>query len=289
MDIELVATENASEPTGSGRFSWLRFCLWLPACLIVGLTLARAAVIGQSYFAPLVIFPLLVGVGVGAMIFGLMRVGQVGNRPTIVLGTLLAVAAAIGGQHFFSYQAACEHIRRESQMVRSARLAFPDDVRGKIPGPPDPPAGLGEFLSQQAARGRPLLDTYVARGWMAWMSWAMDGLLTLGASLAMVLPAMRQPFCNRCRSWYRVIRSGRVARPVARRLAETAGIAVVDDSAAARCRLLSCIGGCGPTGFELGWDRSPDRTSAIRVWLDTQRRNRITHILDEAAQEECGE
>lgn len=278
MEDHRPVDESALGPTESGRFSWPRFCLWLPACGMVGAALAWVAVVGQSYFAPLVIFPLLVGVGAGALAVGLMRLGQVGNRPTILLGTVLAAGLTIVGQHYVGY---LKTYHRSRGPVDASQAMPPDAAALADRWKPS----FAEFMSAQAARGRPLLGSYVARGWMAWLSWALDGLLTLAAALAMVIPAMRQPYCNRCGSWYGVIRSGRTDVATAGRLAESAELATVDRPTAARYRLLSCHGGCGPTGFDLTWDQSPRGTSSGRAWLDTERRNSITRVLDEAVGE----
>ena len=127
-----------------------------------------------------------------------------------------------------------------------------------------------------------MLGGYIARGGTAWLTWAVDGVLVLAAAVAMVVPAMRQPYCDRCQSWYRVIRSGRIDVPTARRLADVAGVAAADKPTAARYRLLTCNGGCGPTGFDLCWDRWPGGACLVQTWLDAGRRDRITQVLDEA-------
>ena len=69
---------------------------------------------------------------------------------------------------------------------------------------------FGQYVQAQAHRGRPLWSGYVAQGWVAWLSWAIDALLVVAAAVAVTIPAMRVPYCNRCRSWYRTIRSGRI-------------------------------------------------------------------------------
>ena len=61
-------------------------------------------------------------------------------------------------------------------------------------------------MCRQAKVGRPIGFGRVLKGWAAWASWGVDGLLVLVAALAIVIPAIRQPFCNTCRSWYSTIR-----------------------------------------------------------------------------------
>ncbi len=248
----------------------------------MGIPIAWAADVGQSYFAPLVIFPLLVGVGLGAVTVGMMRLAQVGNRPTIVLGTVLGAAVAVAGQHYLDYRTAYDRAERETEVYRQMKRAFPDGVQGQMPAPPE---GLADFLHRQAAAGRPI-DLPQGRvhleGWVVWLSWAIDGLLVLAAALALVIPATRQPYCNRCRSWYRVVRGGRIDAVTARAVALVASVAIVERAKAARFRLFDCNGGCGPIGFQLSWDESPRGTSTVRTWLDADRRDRIVQRLDTA-------
>jgi len=279
MDAEHESIRSLSGPAGGGRFGWGKLALWVPACLLLGALVSRASVVAEAYGRPFLLFPLLVGVGLGAMTVGMMRLLQVGNRPTILLGTVSAAAVTVAGQHYFGYLAAWEAYHQQAAKVEMARQAFPDAVKGRISSPP---ANVFEFLREDAAAGRPLPGGYVARGWGAWASWAVDGLLVLATTLAMVIPAGRQPYCNRCRSWYRVNRSGRIDVPTAGRLAQIAEVAPAEQPTAARYRLLNCNGGCGPTGFELSWDKSPSGTSSVRLWLDPERRNQMVQVLDEA-------
>lgn len=239
------------------------------------------AVVAQTYFAPLVIFPLLVGIGLGAMMVGLMRFGQVGNRPTIVLGAVAAALVTVASQHYFAYLRVYDRPRHQIKTRRATEQQLSESTKWWIPS-------FAEFMRGQAARGRPLPLGYVAEGWAAWTTWAVEGLLVLAAAQAMVIPAMRQPYCNRCRSWYRVIRSGRIDVSTARRLAELAEVAAAERPLAARYRLLSCNGGCGLTCFDLSWDESPGGTSSGRAWLDTDCRNRVSQVLDEVRADDCG-
>ena len=78
--------------------------MWLPLTAGLGVLAAWLAIEVQSYVAPLLVFPILVGIGVGAMNVALMWLVQMGHRPTAVAGVLLAVAFAIVGQHDLSYR-----------------------------------------------------------------------------------------------------------------------------------------------------------------------------------------
>jgi hypothetical protein len=245
---------------------------------------AWAAVVAQDYFAPLIIFPLLVGVGLGALAVALMRVSQVGNRPTVLSGVVLAVAVSVVGQHYLEYRAERRRVERQIDKLRRAGAAFPKLFEGYQP---KPPASFVAYLQTQARIGREMqIRGYVARGWVAWFSWAVDGALVLVATLAMVIPAVRLPFCNSCRSWYRVIRSGRVDGQTAARLAELVG-ACTDGRLriSARYRLLDCHGGCGPASFELAWQEPRRSAFSVQAWLDAECRDQVTRVLDEGCAE----
>lgn len=274
-------------PAVGGRFSWRGLVLWLLAGPVLGLLVAWVAVIAQGYFAPLVIFPLLVGVGLGAMTIVVMRLGQVGNRPTVMLGAVLAGLVTVAGQHYLDYRDECrriEHQNKQNKSARDAQQTYPELLKFDLPQAPD---NVVAYLQAQAEQGREMnVGGYVARGWVAWLSWAIDGLLVFAAALALVVPAMRLPYCDRCRTWYRVIRSGRIDVSTARRLAETTGVPTVDQAVSARYRLLSCNGGCGPTDFQLSWDESPGGTSSVQTWLHAECRNRMMQVLDQTKTED---
>ena len=285
METGQDRTPVGSVPAAGGRFQWRSLALWLPACLILGVPVAWAAVVAQGYFAPVVLFPLLVGVGLGALVVGLIRLGHVGNRPTVLMGTLLAVLVTVAGQHYVTYLTVCRWPRQEVKTRRHAGRELSELVDVRIPS-------FGEFMRREAARGRPPLTDYVARRTVApttWALWAVDGLLVLLATLAMVVPAVRLPFCNRCRSWYRVIRSGRIDAETAGRLSELADVHGECPPNSARYRLLACNGGCGPTDFQLCWRRPRGPALSARAWLDDECRDRMIRLLDEAKAVESGQ
>ena len=149
------------------------------------------------------------------------------------------------------------------------------------------PPAFGEYLRAQADRGRPLFGPYVAKGWAAWLTWAVDAMLTLAAAVAVTIPAFRVPYCNRCRSWYRTVRNGKIDVPTARRLAETCGVDEIAGLHSPRYRLSCCQGGCGPTRCELSWEEPDGAVDLVRVWLDAEQRNQVAAILDELADERC--
>lgn len=255
----------------------LGWVLWVLAGLVHGLALAWLAVVAGEYLAPLVLFPLMVGVVAGATWVGLIRLCQLGNRPIVLTGALLAALATVVGQHYLHYRAACQARQSDWEKFQKARQLHPDLVTGLVA---PPPASFAEYLAGEAAAGRTIAYGFVARGWVAWLSWALDGLLTLGAALALVLPAARQPYCRRCASWYHTTRTGRLRPEGAAELAEALGIELPKDLAGARYRLLACNGGCGPTGLTLSWEASGEGPASRHLWLTHQLRDRVVETLD---------
>ena len=285
MDSQPAPNSDRIEPPRGGRFSWAALALWLPACAVLGVAAAWVADIASSDlgFTPLVIFPLLVGLGVGGMLIAVMRLGQVAHRSTIVAGALLAVVVTVAGQHYFAFRSAQrraeQQLRRVEQQygreLHAAEGAFGNVLTERLPRPPP-------TFSEYLIWGRRMWDDFVVYGWAAWLTWGIDGLLVLGAALAVVLPAAMLPYCNCCRKWYRTVRSTRIELSTAGRLAELAGLDTVGQPRWARCRLSSCPGGCSPTRFELSWEATDGKTYLARTWLDTQHRNRVTQVLDES-------
>ena len=181
-----------------GRFNAAVFVLWLLAAALLGVIAACMAREIESHVPPpLLLFPILVGVVLGALNVGLMRSMQMGNRTTAILGVVLSAALAVLGQHYLDYRRA----------VSDRMGAMPPNVSPFVARELASPPGFADYMRQEAARGRPVMK-WTLQGWAAWLSWAIDGVLTLAAAVAMVAPATRLPYCRACRSWYRTIRGG---------------------------------------------------------------------------------
>jgi hypothetical protein len=264
-------------PSGGGPFGWRGLAIWLPCCLLLGALAAWAAEDSQSYFAPLLIFPLLVGIGLGAVLVLLMRVGQVGHRPTILLGTAIAALAAVVGQHYFGFLTARQRDSQQTAVVEKAKEALPE-LAARLPAPPQ---DFSEFMRQQAGQGRSVFNLFEARDGGAWALWTVEGLLTLAAALGVVTPAMRLPYCPRCRSWYRATRSARFPGEVVKRIAGVLDVETPARIRSGRCRLLTCSSGCGPTGCELSWEDLDGNTFFAQLWLDPVARNAVVQVFDE--------
>jgi hypothetical protein len=113
-----------------------------------------------------------------------------------------------------------------------------------------------------------------------------DSFLTLAAAVVVTIPAVRVPYCNRCKTWYRTVRNGKIDVSTARRLAETCGVEGIENFHSPRYRLSCCHGGCSPTCCELTWEDSDGTVELARVWLDGEKRNQVATILDPLAREE---
>ncbi len=122
-----------------------------------------------------------------------------------------------------------------------------------------------------------------------WPSRLLDVIVILAMAAAVTIPAMRVPFCNRCETWYRTVRNGKIDVPSARRLAEICDIEPVGDLRSPRYRLSRCQGGCGPTRCELSWEESKVGVYLARVWLDDRQREQVEAVLDELATENAAE
>ena len=95
---------------------------------MVGLVWARIGQVVQSYFAPAVLFPILVGVFTGLTVVGLVRLVRIGHRPTVLLAAVLAAAVAAAGQHYFSYLAYRSHYEER------VRTLFPAGAKPRSAG-----------------------------------------------------------------------------------------------------------------------------------------------------------
>lgn len=250
---------------------------WVPVCLIHGGLVAWLATLVEPFSAPVVLFSLLVGAVLGAILVGTIRLFQIANRPTVLWGTVVAALIAVVGQHYFSYRTAYRAAREDGRTYQLAQLAFRGQGLEEMPVPPE---GFFRFLRWRAARGFGLLG-FKAEDWVVWLLWAADGAIVLAAALAVVHPALNRPYCDRCRSWFRTTRGGPVDPATARRLAELVQAQLPEPLASARYGLLACRAGCGPTELRLAWVRPKGGVSSVRIWLDLARRNQILHTLDQ--------
>jgi hypothetical protein len=227
----------------------------------------------------MILFPLLIGAGTGITVVGLVRVAQIGNRPTIIASVVLTACVVAAGQHYVGYLEVVRHWHREAAAERPSNAqAMSAAIDRLIPSFP-------QYIHDEVLRGRPLPWGYHARGWLVWMTWAVDALLTIVAAVAVTIPAMHTPYCDHCRTWYRVTRNGKIDEPTAERLAKLAGVVLPPQTRSRRYRLSNCHGGCSATCCELSWEDAHGRLSVVQFWLDADGRHQVAAALDQIASE----
>jgi hypothetical protein len=271
---------SASTAPPHGRFVAVHALAWFLFAPLLGIAAARAAVWAEHLRAPLLVFPLLVGCGVGLALAALMRLANVGHRPTIMAGAFIAVIPTIVGQHYFGYRdylherAAFLAQKNESKMLE----AFQDELPAAIA------PSFAEYMRGQARIGRTLPGingtATSLHGVAAWISWAIDGLITLASAMAIVYLFAQSPYCNLCGSWYHTVRTGRLSGETAGRVADAAEITLDQPAATARYRLSHCASGCGPARLELACEACQGRRRHGEAWLDASRRERVMKVLD---------
>ncbi len=132
-----------------GRFVASQALAWFLAAPLLGTAVARAAVWAEHVRAPLLIFPLVVGGGLGFLLVAAMRMMNIGHRPTLISGAVLAAVVAAAGQHYLQY--------RDFVQARAAMIAEKGDqgLAGAftelMPAPP-PFADYMLWQAQRAAR-----------------------------------------------------------------------------------------------------------------------------------------
>jgi hypothetical protein len=272
---------SAVEIPRSGRFVASQALIWCVAAALAGAAVARAAVWAEhvnKLRAPLLIFPIVVGCGLGLLLAAVMRLANIGHRPTLLVGAVLAAIVAATGQHYVYY--------REYLDARAAFLAEKRDdaalAQFQAMAPLATP-GFVEYLRAQARLGRTVTTDYSLRGAAAWASWALDGLLLMAAAVAVVYAFSRSPYCQACHSWYRPVRAGRVDSDTALRLVEAAAIRIDHPIVAARYRLSHCASGCGPARLQLACDDGRGSTHGCEAWLPAAGREGVTKVLDSAS------
>lgn len=277
----------ASPPNRPARFSAARALLFASLALAAAAVVSLLADIVQNdlHWAPLFLFPVVVGVILGGALVCIARVTQTGHRPTLFAAAFVAAALAVVGQHFFAFWNHSVDPAAGSGRAK-LRAAFPE-IAERLAAPAEDWFG---FMHDAAQRGRALPGGWRARGGWAWATWAMDGALLILGAMAMVATAARLPFCGRCGTWWRTIRGGRWVGPEASRLVAAIGAEYPPEAVAAvRYRLTSCRGGCGPFGLKLLWRDSAGRDYACDLWLNAAGRDRVMQLADEVVAREQSE
>jgi hypothetical protein len=257
--------------------TWFGLAVGLPGGIVIGLLWAWLAEVAQGFMAPVLLFPLLIGAGTGFTAVGWIRITQIGHRRTILLSVVLAAAIAALFQHYFTYLDVY-YWHRPMVVGQATGQDLATVIDRCVPS-------FGHYIQAQLQLGRPLFFGYHAQGWVVWLTWAIDGLLTVASAVAVALPAIHIPYCDHCQSWYRVTRNGKIDIPTAKRLAELAHVVLPEHTLSRRYRLSNCHGGCSPTCCELSWEDDGGRLSLVQFWLSAVERNQLAFALDQVASE----
>lgn len=177
--------EPAAEQVESPEPTAVGFALWLAGCLVASAVLIAVSHWAQQYSAPLLLFPLLVGVALGSCTAYLSRVfGLEFRRPAAVCLTIVALALTVG-QHAVAYRDYRDKLER-SRRERPERLLY-EQMQGHAE-----PTTFGEYLSIEASRGRAIGSSRLF-GWQVWASWAVDAAATVGGALVAHRMLARKP------------------------------------------------------------------------------------------------
>ena len=137
--------------------------LWLLPAVVVAVAVARVSVWIQPHFSPLVLFPLLIGAALGALLCGLAQIANLRDLRLALAGTALVVVVAAAAEHAFFY------LDRRSEHLRKALEAgIPVEVLSR--------PTFAQYMRQQAEfddKNLPL--------------WIVNAVLMAGAAGGMVL------------------------------------------------------------------------------------------------------
>jgi hypothetical protein len=170
------------------KLSAVHFLVWLAIVTITAVAIAAVAFAAAQVAAPLVLFPLLVGGLLGGSLVLAMRIAQIGHRPTLMIGTVLAALLVVVGQHYASYLS-------DLRSVAEAREKFNEKIASSAAGispelfadhVPQAAANFADYMRKQADAGRPITARLTLLGAYAWASWILDGLIECVAALWIV-------------------------------------------------------------------------------------------------------
>lgn len=264
---------------------WPTALAWLAGTLVISYPLGWIAARVEQVYAPLLLFPILLGLVVAIAACALALATNTGFRPLVLTGVALSALATTGWLHWHSFS----EVTAQAQASYDKKLgehAGQLAAMGALPAPPT--HDFGVYLTQQAAAGRSVGFGAKLQGGWVWALWALEAVLAVAAALGVTTVFLRQAYCDGCRSWYRPIRQGTFPRDMSR-LAPTAIPGEAPSDIPLDYRLLHCQSGCGPTGLELSWKGGTGPAGAISaghctVWLSPDQRRELLTALDSAAE-----
>lgn len=229
------------------------------------------SVLVAERFAPVVVLPLLAGLVLGAGYVMAMRLAGLASRTWLMTGTCVLSLALAAGQHYIWYRIT----QTAMEQGYSAKLSG-NNMGALAASIPDLHPSFVGFLQATAARGRAWAGLRLHGGWV-WASWVLDALLQSAAAMVLVWIAAGQAYCCGCRSWYRVVRQGKLDPSQAAALATLCEFQTAKPSLPDEYRLLHCRSGCGPVRLDLV---EPDAGLCCSKWFDSADRRRVFEVLE---------
>ncbi|MEX2142733.1 MAG: hypothetical protein WD894_25990 [Pirellulales bacterium] len=142
------------------------FLIWLLPGIVVAVAVARVSVWIQPHFSPLVLFPLLIGAALGALLCGLIQITNLRDLRLVLAGTVLVVLLAAAAEHVFFYLD-----RRAEHLRKALEAGIPEEVLSR--------PTFAEYMRQQAELddmkvplwiGNAVLMAVAAGGMVIWYS-----------------------------------------------------------------------------------------------------------------------
>lgn len=176
------------EIIGERATFWQAFA-WCFLASVCGLGFGFLAVAVQGFFAPWLLFPVMIGLFLAWTLRRLWSGVRTESQVVFWIGAGIAVVFAVIGQHLLHYQ---EHLRIYQQ--QELRLRQDPKLRS-IDATPlvARPASFWDFLNVEARQGRPVGTWGRLRGVWVWGSWLVDAILLAGTVAILV----RQPASRR--------------------------------------------------------------------------------------------
>jgi hypothetical protein len=254
---------------------WGRLVAFVGSGLVAAAAVAGVATLMGMFWAPSLLFPLIVGALLGLALGTLVRFFDFAHRPAVVVVATLLTMGLMVGQHYAHYvrwknqQAEQRAAWANNPQMLEAAMAFPELATTD--------KGFGQFLQRTARQGRPWCGMVLKDG-SVWASWIADGILTLAAALAILRGVFQGEWCPRCESFYRLARRKIVGIEVAVKIATLCGITPMESQRAA-CIFHACAEGCVPSSLKIYW---LDRQRIDTAWLDEPTRRQVDQWLSEA-------
>lgn len=288
--------ENARDPSdraGPGDpavFYATGFIVWLPVSLAAGAVGSWLGVFVQRYFAPLFVFPALLGVAFGLVSVGLLRLTRFAHRPTAIAGTALATLVLCLGQHYWGYREAREQALEFQSQVRTAARKHILEKKAQNSKSADifeplaeqdlvhVPDSVIDYLRAEAAHAR-AMHARGRGGAKSWLSWYFDAALTLVACMVCVWAGLRTTYCNRCRNWFRTTRTGWLEPAIAVKFIHEHRPRAATGQGRARFTLSECASGCNACSLTIDWPAEP--SLQLTLWPDVAARMRLIEIVSQ--------